>query len=113
MKKSMFFVFASITLMACDTAIEEAVSDDMFLLKSKSLSVENCENVRFQDDFQLSGFFYFDFSEVTDLLDVLKDAGAFNVHPKYGDPMAWLEDEFKVTGFMGAMPNETTIAGVT
>jgi hypothetical protein len=113
MKKSMFFVFACITFMACNTAIEEPLSDDMVLLKSKSLFAENCENVRFQDDFQLSGFFYFDFSEVPDLLDVLKDAGVFNAHPKYGDPMVWVEDEFKVTGFLGAMPNETTIAGVT
>lgn len=113
MKKSLFLVFACITLVACNTVIEEPVSDDMFLLKSKSLSVGNCENVSFQDDYQLSGFFYFDFTDVPDLLDVLKDAGAFNVHPRYGDPMAWVEDEFKVTGFLGAMPNQTTIAGVT
>jgi hypothetical protein len=87
MKKSMFFVFACIILVACDTAIEEP--DDMFLLKSKSLSVEHCENVRIQDDFQLSNFVCFDFSEMTDLLNALKDAGAFDVHPEYGDPIAW------------------------
>ncbi len=114
MKKSMFFVFACIILFACDTAIEEPVSDDMNLLKSKSLSVENCENVRFQADFQLSDAVCFDFSEMKDLFYALEDAGAFDVHPEYEGPMVKFdsENEFKVTGFLGADTIETKIAGV-
>lgn len=111
MKKSMFFAFACIILIACDTAIEEPVSDDMILLKSKSLSVENCENVRIQDVFHLGGPIFFDFSEMTDLFYALKDAGAFNVHPEYGNPIAGY-DGYMIFGG-GALPIETTIAGVT
>ncbi len=111
MKKSMFFVFACIILIACDTAIEEPVSDDMILLKSKSLSVENCENIRIQGVFQLSDDVCFDFSEMKDLFYALEDAGAFAVHPEYGFPLT-SENEFKVTGFLGADTIKTKIAGV-
>ncbi|MFN2396864.1 MAG: hypothetical protein ABR597_14385 [Bacteroidales bacterium] len=110
MKKSLFFVFACIILIACDTTIEEPLSDDMILLKSKSLSVENCENVRFQGVFGFGGL-AFDFSEMTNLFEALKYAGAFNEHPKYGIPIAGFEGCIVYGG--GALPITTTIAGVT
>jgi hypothetical protein len=111
MKKSISILFACIILFSCDTAIQEPVSDDMFMLKSKSISIENCENVHIQDDFQLSNMVCFDFSEMTDLLEALTDVGAFDPHSKYGDPMAWPDNEFKVTGYMGAIASPSTIAG--
>ncbi len=110
MKKSIFFVFACIILIACDTLIEEPVSDDTFLLKNKSSSVENCENVRIQGVFEFGGP-VFDFYGMTDLLEALKDAGAFDEHPKYGIPIAGFNGCMVYGG--GALPIETTIAGVT
>ncbi len=115
MKKSMFFVFACTILFACDTAIEEP--DDMLLLKSKSLSFEHCENVRVQGVFDIGGLlidtegFNLNFSGMTCLLNALKDAGAFIDHPEYGYPMAWTNVS-EVTGLLGAIPIEMTIAGV-
>jgi hypothetical protein len=111
MKKSMFFVFACIILMACDTAIQEPVSDDMFLLKSKRLSVESCENVRVQGVFELGGPIYFDFSGMPNLLNALIAAGAFDEHPEYGEQKAFLISDCMVVGG-GANQEKMTLAGV-
>lgn len=113
MKKIIFFVLAGISFFACDTAIQEPVPDNVLNLpETKSKSVQRCENIQIENVFELGGPIVLDFNGMTELLDALTDAGAFDEHSGYDGPLA-LIDGSEVTGYIGAFPEETTIAGVT